>query len=176
MTGPSCLDAMRSFDLLRIAPVHYDKHRNRDYSFCLDSAELESRGCVAGPLALELERMADQMRHAFANACATVKEKLDWQRLNSPPSPEGTPRGLELRNWRPGDQYCRIGRARPEKIKLMFQEFRIPLWERHEWPVLTAAGSIVWALRFGPAAEFAARADSPVLLSIRETANRNEGF
>jgi tRNA(Ile)-lysidine synthase len=171
------IDAIRSFNLLRIAPPHYDSSRTRDYSFRLDSAELESRGCVAGPVTLRLERMADQMLQPFDSVPrATLEEKLDWLRLNSPPSPEGTPRGLELRNWRPGDQYCRIGRVRPEKIKQMFQEFRIPLWERREWPVLTAAGIVAWARQFGPAVEFTPPADSRVWLSIRETTNRNEGF
>ena len=47
---------------------------------------------------------------------------------------------LELRNWRPGDQYRRVGSAGEEKIKTFFQEARIPLWERRHWPVLTAEG------------------------------------
>lgn len=158
------IDAMRSFNLLRLTPVGYDSSRIRDYSFPLDSAELETRERAAGPLKLQVVRMADDMQ-----ACATVKEKLDWQRLIAPQILEGTSPGLMLRNWRPGDQYRRLGRDRPEKIKQMFQEFRIPLWERHEWPVLTAAGKIVWSKKFGPAAEFAAGADTPVLLSLGET-------
>jgi tRNA(Ile)-lysidine synthetase-like protein len=102
-------------------------------------------------------------------ACATVKEKLDWQRLIAPQTLQGTSPGLMLRNWRPGDQYCRIGRDRSEKIKQMFQEYRIPLWERHEWPVLTMAGKIVWSKKFGPSGEFVAGAGTPLLLSLRET-------
>jgi len=158
------IDAMRSFHLLRIAPFGYDKARIRDYSFTLDSAELQSREITAGPVRLHLGRIVEG-----SQPCATVKEKLDWQRLVSPPTPQERPRSLEVRNWRPGDQYCRIGRGHPEKIKQMFQEFRIPLWERHEWPVLTLGGEVVWAKQFGPAAAFVARADSAVLLSVLET-------
>jgi tRNA(Ile)-lysidine synthase len=158
------IDAMRSFNLLRLVPPGYDSSRIRDYSFHLDSAELETREHVAGPVKMQVLRLADDMQ-----ACATVKEKLDWQRLIAPQTPQGTSPGLMLRNWRPGDQYCRIGRDRAEKIKQMFQEYRIPLWERHEWPVLTLAGKIVWSKKFGPAADFAADAVAPVLLSIRET-------
>ena len=165
------IDALRSFHLLRIAPLGYDKSRIRDYSFPLDSAELEGREIVAGPVSLLLARMEDGVQ-----PCATVKEKVDWQRLIAPRTPDKTAPGLELRNWKPGDQYCRIGRNRPEKIKQMFQEFRIPLWERHEWPVLTAAEIVVWAKQFGPAAEFAAHPNSPVLLSLRETNESGSGF
>jgi tRNA(Ile)-lysidine synthase len=158
------IDAIRSFNQLRIVPLDYDSSRMRDYSFPLVSAEIETGEHVAGPVKLQLLRMADDMQ-----ACATVKEKLDWQRLIAPQPSEGSHPDLMLRNWRPGDQYCRVGRGRAEKIKQMFQEFRIPLWERHEWPVLTAAGQIVWSKRFGPAAEYAAGACTPVLLSLRET-------
>jgi tRNA(Ile)-lysidine synthase len=75
---------------------------------------------------------------------------------------------LELRNWRPGDQYQPQGFGAAEKIKTFFQDFRVPLWERRHWPVLTDGSSIVWAHRFGPAAEFAAAPDSATILKIRE--------
>lgn len=84
---------------------------------------------------------------------------VDWRRVSGP---------LQLRNWRPGDQYQPQGTTGPEKIKTLFQESRIPLWERRHWPVLTDGPSIVWARRFGPAAEFAAGQGSPVVLKIRE--------
>jgi tRNA(Ile)-lysidine synthase len=85
---------------------------------------------------------------------------LDWGSLSG---------RLVLRNWRPGDQYQLIGRTREEKIKTLFQEFRIPIWERRHWPVLTDDGAIVWARRFGPAANRAATADSGTILQIRES-------
>jgi tRNA(Ile)-lysidine synthase len=75
---------------------------------------------------------------------------------------------LELRNWRPGDFYQPAGRSRPEKLKTLFQEARIPLWERRNWPILAMEGQILWARRFGPAAEFAASGGSAEILEIRE--------
>ena len=39
---------------------------------------------------------------------------------------------------------------------MLFQQARIPVWERTQWPVLTDAGSIVWTRRFGAAAAVAA--------------------
>jgi tRNA(Ile)-lysidine synthase len=86
---------------------------------------------------------------------------LDWQRLSG---------SLELRNWRPGDQYQPSGGTGKEKIKTLFQQARIPLWERRRWPVLTDGTSIVWVRLFGPAAEFAAGPGTSLILKIREVA------
>ena len=89
---------------------------------------------------------------------------LDWQRLSGP---------LEVRNWRPGDIYQPAGSAAPIKLKSLFQEARIPVWERRGWPLLTAAGSIVWTRRFGAAAGAAARPGSGPMLQVREIGNRD---
>jgi len=86
---------------------------------------------------------------------------LDWQRLSG---------SLELRNWRPGDRYQPAGYPGLEKIKTLFQQARIPLWERRHWPVLTDGPAIVWARRFGPAAGVVAKQDAKVILQIREDA------
>jgi tRNA(Ile)-lysidine synthetase-like protein len=85
---------------------------------------------------------------------------FDWGRLSG---------RMVLRNWRPGDQYQPIGRSREEKIKTLFQEYRIPIWERRHWPVLTDGESIVWARLFGPAANRAASSGSVTVLRIRES-------
>jgi tRNA(Ile)-lysidine synthase len=73
-----------------------------------------------------------------------------------------------VRNWRPGDQYRPIGHASAIKIKDLFQKARIPLWERRRWPVITCQDSIVWAARFGPAAELAADPGTRTLLTVRQ--------
>jgi tRNA(Ile)-lysidine synthase len=73
---------------------------------------------------------------------------------------------LELRNWRPGDQYLRRGRSHLEKVKTLFQEWRIPLWERRNWPVIVMSDEIVWVKLFGTAAKFAASARSRRIVSI----------
>lgn len=59
---------------------------------------------------------------------------------------------LTLRAWRPGDRMRLGGRSEPESLKELFQEFRIPLWERRNWPVLESSEGIIWAGEFGPAA------------------------
>jgi tRNA(Ile)-lysidine synthase len=84
---------------------------------------------------------------------------LDWNRLSGP---------LELRSWRPGDQYQPVGIPAPKKIKTLFQQARIPVWERAQWPVLTDAESIVWARRFGTAAGVTAGIESSRVLAVGE--------
>jgi tRNA(Ile)-lysidine synthase len=76
--------------------------------------------------------------------------------------------GLELRNWRPGDHYRPLGRATEEKIKVLFQEARIPLWERRTWPILAIGDDIVWARHFGPATQYAATSTSRAVVKIWE--------
>ena len=98
-------------------------------------------------------------------ACVKVVGELDWQRFRRG---DGAP-GLELRNWRPGDQYRRVGQSKPEKVKFFFQEARIPLWERGNWPIITYDGQIVWARRFGAAAEFASGPETRSVLQVAET-------
>ncbi len=60
---------------------------------------------------------------------------------------------MELRNWRPGDAYDPAGKGSARKIKELFQQARVPLWERAGWPVLAAGGKLVWAGEFGAAAQ-----------------------
>ncbi len=85
---------------------------------------------------------------------------LDWGRLSG---------ALELRNWQPGDQFQPVGSTGGKKIKTLFQQARIPIWERSRWPVLLDRSNLVWTRRFGPAAAFVAGDHTKVLLKIRET-------
>jgi len=79
---------------------------------------------------------------------------------------------LEVRNWRPGDQYQPQGSPGEEKIKTLFQKARIPRWERRHWPVVTDGSAIVWARQFGPAIAFAAAPGCETMLRIREAVLR----
>ncbi len=157
--GPG-LDVCRSFDLIRIAPADAAIQTRADFSFA-----------VTVPASLELPRSGTRITLQILEKdeptppCATVVNELDWQRFRTgrvAPS-------LELRNWRPGDQYRTIGRSKPDKIKFFFQEARIPLWERDAWPIITYNEIIVWARRFGAAAEFATGPDTRSILRVTET-------
>ena len=84
---------------------------------------------------------------------------LDGTRVTGP---------LELRNWRPGDQYRPVGSAGEAKIKTLFQQARVPIWERRHWPVLTDGDAIVWSRQFGPDARVAAGPGCRLLLKVED--------
>ncbi len=150
------LDIRRSFEWLRFSRPGAKAH---DY---------QATACVPGLVRVPEARIGISLelieRTEFSDGAHSVYNEnetncIDWCVLSGP---------LEFRNWRPGDRYQPLGFAGEEKIKAFFQEARIPVWERRSWPVLLDGPSIVWARRFGPAAAFAARPDSRVLLVIRE--------
>jgi tRNA(Ile)-lysidine synthase len=153
------LDICRSFDLIRLAPaVKPDKPSGFSIPVQVPgSAELPGSRSRITLQVLEKE--------AAPRPYATVVDELDWQRFRGG---RGAP-SLELRNWRPGDQYRRVGQSKPEKIKFFFQEARIPLWERGNWPIITYNETIVWARRFGAAAEFATGPETSSVLQVKET-------
>jgi tRNA(Ile)-lysidine synthase len=161
------LDVYRSFDWLRLAPPGIDSRLERDFETDLT---IPGRTIVPGrQLTMEMELIDNPGVYNSGEVGA-----LDWG-----PS-AGSPflRGLKLRNWRPGDRYQPQGRITAEKIKTLFQECRIPLWERRTWPVVVLANDvqgndatgniIVWSRRFGVAGEFAAGPGSGKILTIRE--------
>jgi tRNA(Ile)-lysidine synthase len=154
------LDIFRSFEWLRFAQPGAGRVETRDYRL-----PVTVPGTVRVPganFAISLE-LIDKSELSVSPDCVYNSQVgcLDWQRLSG---------SLELRNWRPGDQYQPAGYPGQEKIKTLFQQARIPLWERRHWPVLTDGSAIVWARRFGPAAGLVAEQDAKVILKIREDA------
>jgi tRNA(Ile)-lysidine synthase len=149
------LDVYRSFDWLRLAPVGIDSRLERDFETPLivpGRTDVPER-----QLTIEMELVDNPSVYNSGEV-----EALDWERCAGSLS-----RGLTLRNWRPGDRYQPQGRAAAEKIKTLFQECRVPLWERRTWPVVVAE-NIVWSRRFGVSSDFAARPESGKILTIRE--------
>jgi len=159
------LDVFRSFDWIRLAPAGLDNGRQRDFSVPLKipgSVELPG-----SPARITLQ-IQEKIESAVSNG--TMMDELDWKCL----SQGGVLPNLELRNWRPGDQYQPVGESKSQKVKFLFQLARIPLWERGKWPIITYNGNIVWSRRFGAAAEWAATPASRVVLRVEESAdNRN---
>jgi tRNA(Ile)-lysidine synthase len=166
------LDVFRSFEWLKFGRVGADNVENRNYRV---PAPVPGTVRVPGAgieICLELIEKAEtsQPQELFEGDHGAFKDErsvyngemgcLDWDRLSG---------SLELRNWRPGDQYMPLGSAAGEKIKTLFQQARIPLWERRHWPVLTDGAGIVWARRFGPSASCAASSASKRILQIRES-------
>jgi tRNA(Ile)-lysidine synthase len=81
---------------------------------------------------------------------------------------ERVPFPLLLRNWRAGDAYQVEKAGRPRRLKEMFQESRIPSWDRLHWPILVAGDQIVWSRRFGPAAGVEAGPQTRRRVLVRE--------
>ena len=148
------LEVRRSFDRLRFAAAGHPD------GYSLAPALPGITPIPGTKLALCLEMLENPETSASPrNVYNTQMGCLDWNRLSGP---------LELRNWRPGDQYQPMGIPAAKKIKTLFQQARIPVWERAQWPVLTDAESIVWARRFGTAAAVTALPGSPRILAVGE--------
>ena len=157
------LDVFRSFEWLRIAPPATDNLENRNYRLPLGipgAVRLPGQNSVIHLELFENTQVTEMLDNVYNESVGC----LDWNRISG-----SLPVTMEVRNWRPGDQYQRIGHAGPEKIKFLFHQARVPLWERRHWPILTSGDVILWARRFGPAAGFAARPGTSPVLGIRET-------
>src|SRR5580658_1485955 len=152
------LDVFRSFDWLRIAPPGLDNLGNRNYRLPLPvpgAVRLPGQKVVLHTELFENTNVTETSADVY-NGCVGC---LDWNRLSG---------SLEVRNWRPGDRYQPVGHSEAEKIKVLFHQARVPLWERRHWPVVTMGEAILWARRFGPAAGFAANRGAGQVLGIRE--------
>jgi len=140
------LDVYRSFDWIRVSPPGIDGLAGRNFRMPVS---------VPGRFALPDNSSTVELDVVYDSSVSG----LDGERLQG---------GLELRNWRPGDQYRPVGRPSEEKIKILFQEARIPLWERRNWPILAIEDHIVWARRFGPAVSYAATSASRSVVKVSE--------
>jgi tRNA(Ile)-lysidine synthase len=156
---PPGLDIMRSFDWLRFAkPSAVTGLETRNYTFPVVFPAVFPIPGENFAISLELfEKPADQNKNEFVYNGGMVW--VDQERLSG---------ALTLRNWRPGDKYQPLGSGGEQKIKSLFQESRVPLWERRHWPVLTDGNSVVWARRFGAAVGVVAGSESRRLLKIEE--------
>ena len=145
------LDVYRSFDWLRLAPVAMDSGIERDFSVPLAAPGLTT---VPGrSITLNIESVtAEDVYNKQVNA-------LDRDKC------AGT---LELRNWRPGDRIYPKSASSAEKIKTLFQEFRVPLWERRNWPVIARGETILWTRQFGADRNAAAGPDSRTVFLVHE--------
>jgi len=142
-------DALRSFDRLLLAIPETVNSGPRHYR-----VELQEDGRYQLPFragSLYVSRM-----NGRPSICANFKEEkeipleiayLDGDALARHGS-------LYVRNWEPGDELLRSGHRSAKKVKSLFQEYRVLLWERRHWPVVAAGDRIAWVRAFGPAAEF----------------------
>ena len=146
------LDVYRSFDQLRITPQRFDARTERNFSVPM---QIPGETTVSAPLLTIGMELAARSGVYNGGVNALDPAKCLGQ--------------LHLRNWRPGDQFERPGHpGAAVKIKTLFQDYRVPLWERRTWPVIVMGDSIVWTRQFGPARQFAATAESESILLVKE--------
>ena len=148
------IEVRRSFDCLRFAPYF----QTEPYAICPKVPGVTRIPGTDFAISLEMLENSETTRH-LNYVYNSRMGSIDWNRLSGP---------LKLRNWRPGDQYQPIGIPAAKKIKTLFQQARIPVWERAQWPVLTDRESIVWVRRFGTAAAVTANLGSLRILAVGE--------
>ena len=159
------VDVYRSFDWLRFAiPALGDQLAARNQE-CSCTVPGQMRLPVAG-VAVDLEVIEKKEDLSVAGGAvesARVKEyELDWDQVLTLGSE------LRLRTWKPGDEYMPALSGSASKVKAMFQDWRIPLWDRGTWPMITVASKIIWSREFGPAAAVAAHVKTRRILKIRD--------
>jgi len=162
------VDVFRSLDWIRLARPGLNIDKNRDFALPLPAPGLVELPDGSARITLQVLEKPEA-----AQPYATVVNELDWQRLTMH---EGVLLSLELRNWRPGDRYRRVGQSHEQKIKLFFQEARVPLWDRWNWPIITYNEAIVWSRRFGASAEFAAGPSTRVVLQVADSISKENGY
>jgi tRNA(Ile)-lysidine synthase len=150
------VDAFRSFDWLRLAPLRSGDAAPRNFRLPLAVPGVTPLPGGGSVIATELIEKAVTNRPGDCVYNRRVGD-LDWDRVSG---------ALELRNWRPGDQYQPIGHTGEHKLKELFQHARIPMWERRQWAVVTKGDEILWTQQFGPAAPLAATEGSRRIMRI----------
>jgi tRNA(Ile)-lysidine synthase len=143
----------KSFGILRLGPPV--------------SPRVSFRSQVEPPATVPLAQSDLELTFKLASADCVYNEnehQIDWGLISG---------SLELQYWQPGDRYRRVGRSNEEKLKVLFQKARVPVWERQSWPILRCGNQIAWARKFGAAAQFARTPLTQVVLLICENSNRN---
>ncbi len=151
------VDALRSFDTLLLArpgTLNSERHYRIPLNFGAECRLPFGGGIIC------VNSIKPQ-----THLCANFKEDQEFPAevadLNAQTiSTSGEPHPLVVRNWEPGDELCRPGHRGAEKIKSLFQEHKVVLWERRRWPVVVLGDEIVWVRRFGVSAKFAASGET----------------
>ncbi|HXR76431.1 MAG TPA: tRNA lysidine(34) synthetase TilS [Bryobacteraceae bacterium] len=161
------VDALRSYGKIRLAPPLGPNDQKRHYRVPIRPGINTELPFNAGSIRLDLIQELPETQSFYVN----VKGETGYiETAELSVEAIGGLAGLDdliVRNWEPGDEYRRAGHLNSHKIKALFQQEKVFLWERRHWPILEFNGEIVWGRRFGPAHQFAARSSSGPLLLLR---------
>lgn len=152
------VDALRSFGTLLLTRPGELNSGPRNYQIEISCNETLNLPCGAGDIELSLLNSDDQNCVNFNKDSQSLREivELDFTALFG----ESKDIRLEIRNWRPGDEILRPGHQNPEKIKSLFQQYQVALWQRRHWPVAVVLDKIVWARGFGAASSYMGKPES----------------
>jgi len=150
------LDALRSYGKIRLLPALRPEDQKRHYRLSVQPGIDMELPFNAGSIRLDPIQELLETQSFYAN----VKDETGYtETAELSVEAIGGLAGLDdliVRNWEPGDEYRRPGHLSSHKIKALFQQEKIFLWERRHWPILEFRGEIVWARRFGAADSFSA--------------------
>ncbi len=160
------LDALRSFHSLLLTIPGEINREKRHYRIKIVTNELIPLPLRAGFIRVDSQTEPCSERLNCVNVVngAHLPEMAMLSQLSL-----GGQKALErlvIRNWEPGDQYQPAGHRDIKKVKQLFQENQILLWDRRQWPVLELDGEIVWVRRFGPSEKFRAEQDCLSAVSL----------
>ncbi len=152
------VDVMRSFDWIRFIQPGAD---HLDSRVQIVPLQVPGDTILPGGRALIRTRisLAPESGYNKVQVDSEHWDRVDWATVNEP---------LELRFWLPGDHYQPSGRKSAEKIKQLFQDAKVPLWERRFWPIVESSQGIVWTRRFGPSSRHSETSATRQVLEIRE--------
>jgi tRNA(Ile)-lysidine synthase len=159
------VDALRSFETLLLTAPGKLNADARQYSFPLPLGEPCVLPGSAGSLCVYPVKSETQFcanfnsEQYFPSETAEVNQHVLTD--------AGLMRPLYVRNWEPGDEIHRPGHKQPEKLKALFGEHRIRLWERRHWPVVVCGEEVVWVRHFGCAAKFVASGQESAALRLQ---------
>ena len=154
------VDVFRSFAWMRIGRPRTTSRAERDYEFVLTP-----------PAVVEVPGSTRRISLDLVEIPSTYIPPSDGKRYNAEVAfldGDCIRNAVEVRNWRPGDQIALESRS-TEKIKSLFQQHRIPIWERQGWPLIASGDKIVWTRRFGISADCAPGPYTRRLLRITES-------
>jgi tRNA(Ile)-lysidine synthase len=159
------VDGLRSFGCLLLSKPGSMAARERNYSLRLEMGDICQLPFDAGFVSLTATEPVVENCANFKKDQGFASERVEFDA--APLRTDGEPFRLFVRNWQPGDQLHRPGHAQPEKIKSLFQEEKIFLWDRRHWPVVVAGDEIIWVRQFGVNQKFLPRAESGERLRIQ---------
>jgi tRNA(Ile)-lysidine synthase len=80
---------------------------------------------------------------------------------------------LTVRNWRPGDHYLPRGKEHEQKLKVYFQQYRIPPEKRTLWPLVFRNDQLVWAQGMPIALDFEFKQNTGVAVRLESVPPAN---